>query len=93
MLDLLKVAKSRKNIIPIMAGVSLPEQYGSLVESVDIIYQDVAQPNQVSIAIKNSAFLKKSEKFILVLKVVVLIFAKNLNLYLARPFPNVFRED
>jgi len=68
MQDLLEVARRRKNIVPIMADATRPEQYAPLVEMVDLLYQDVAQPDQAMIAIRNSAFLKPDGKMILMLK-------------------------
>ena len=68
MQDLLEVARRRKNIVPIMADATRPEQYAPLVESVDLIYQDVAQPDQATIAIRNSAFLRAGGQLILMLK-------------------------
>lgn len=68
MQDLLEVARRRKNIVPIMADATRPEQYAPLVESVDLVYQDVAQPDQAMIAIRNSDFLKPDGKMILMLK-------------------------
>ena len=68
MQDLLEVARRRKNIVPIMADATRPEQYAPLVESVDLIYQDVAQPDQEMIAIRNSAFLRAGGQIILMLK-------------------------
>lgn len=68
MQDLLEVARRRKNIVPIMADATRPEQYAPLVESVDLVYQDVAQPDQATIAIRNSAFLRSGGKMILMLK-------------------------
>ena len=68
MQDLLEVARRRKNIVPIMADASRPEQYAPLVETVDLLYQDVAQPSQAMIAIRNSAFLRHGGTMILMLK-------------------------
>jgi fibrillarin-like pre-rRNA processing protein len=68
MQDLLEVARRRKNIVPIMADATRPELYAPLVEAVDLLYQDVAQPDQAMIAIRNSAFLKPDGKMILMLK-------------------------
>ncbi|MDO8871431.1 MAG: fibrillarin-like rRNA/tRNA 2'-O-methyltransferase [Methanoregula sp.] len=68
MQDLLEVARRRKNIVPIMADATRPEQYAPLVETVDLLYQDVAQPDQAMIAIRNSAFLRPDGKMILMLK-------------------------
>ncbi|WP_292371083.1 fibrillarin-like rRNA/tRNA 2'-O-methyltransferase [Methanoregula sp. UBA64] len=68
MQDLLEVARRRKNVMPILADASCPEQYAMLVEAVDLLYQDVAQPDQAAIAIRNCAFLKKGGYLILMLK-------------------------
>ncbi len=66
--DLLVVAESRKNIIPILADARRPEVYRSLVEEVDLIYQDVASPWQVAILLKNLGFLKEGGTAVLILK-------------------------
>jgi fibrillarin-like pre-rRNA processing protein len=68
MQDLLEVARRRKNIVPIMADATQPMEYAPLMESVDLVYQDVAQPEQVSIALKNCIFLKPGGKLVLMLK-------------------------
>jgi fibrillarin-like pre-rRNA processing protein len=68
MQDLLEVARRRKNVVPIMADASQPEHYAPLVEWVDLLYQDVAQPNQAAIAIINCVFLKPGGHLILMLK-------------------------
>lgn len=66
--DLLEVARRRKNIVPIMADAAQPEQYAPLLEPVDLVYQDVAQPDQAAIALRNCAFLKRGGTLILMLK-------------------------
>lgn len=59
MRDLYNLARIRKNIIPILADARYPEEYSDIVHAVDLVYCDVAQPNQSEILIKNSkAFLK-----------------------------------
>jgi fibrillarin-like pre-rRNA processing protein len=68
MQDLIEVARRRGNIIPIMADATRPETYALLVEAVDLIYQDVAQPDQAAIAIRNGIFLKPGGHLILMLK-------------------------
>lgn len=68
MQDLLEVARRRKNIVPIMADASRPEQYAAIVEPVDLLYQDVAQPDQAAILIRNCAFLRPSGHAVLMLK-------------------------
>ena len=68
MQDLIEVARRRLNIVPIMADVNRPEVYGCFVEAVDMIYQDVAQPNQADILRKNLPFLKTGGMAVLMLK-------------------------
>jgi fibrillarin-like pre-rRNA processing protein len=68
MQDLLEVARRRRNIVPIMADAGRPGEYAPFLESVDLIYQDVAQPNQVEIAVRNLPFLKPGGYLILMLK-------------------------
>jgi fibrillarin-like pre-rRNA processing protein len=69
MRDLLPLCERRKNIIPILADAARPESYCSLVEPVDLVYQDVAQRNQAEIASLNSAlYLKPGGDLILMVK-------------------------
>jgi fibrillarin-like pre-rRNA processing protein len=68
MQDLLEVARRRKNLVPIMADAGKPEEYAHFMEAVDLIYQDVAQPDQVGIAERNLPFLKPGGWLILMLK-------------------------
>jgi len=51
--DLVKVCESRRNMIPIMADAARPEEYAHMVEGVDLVYQDIAQRNQVDIFARN----------------------------------------
>ncbi|MBI2550266.1 fibrillarin-like rRNA/tRNA 2'-O-methyltransferase [Candidatus Woesearchaeota archaeon] len=67
--DLVFVSEKRKNIFPILADANHPESYYNLVGSVDIVYQDVAQKNQIEIFTKNcSLFLKPGGYGLLALK-------------------------
>jgi len=68
MQDLLEVSRRRRNVIPIMADAARPEQYAPLVEGVDLLYQDVAQPEQAGIALRNCSFLKTGGILVLMLK-------------------------
>jgi fibrillarin-like pre-rRNA processing protein len=68
MQDLIEVARRRKNVMPIMADATRPDRYAPLVEMVDLVYQDVAQPDQASIAIRNCAFLRPGGNLVLMLK-------------------------
>jgi fibrillarin-like pre-rRNA processing protein len=59
MKGLMALSDRRHNIIPIHADARQPQEYEEVGE-VDVIYQDVAQPDQDDILIKNARmFLKK----------------------------------
>ncbi len=61
MREFLLIAKTRKNIIPILGDARKPQEYSHIVESVDVIYADVAQPEQSFLIIDNARwFLKKN---------------------------------
>ncbi|MHC1625740.1 MAG: fibrillarin-like rRNA/tRNA 2'-O-methyltransferase [Methanoculleaceae archaeon] len=68
MQDLLAVAERRKNVVPILADASQPASYAPLMEEVDLIYQDVADPDQAAIAVRNAIFLKRGGRLLLMLK-------------------------
>lgn len=60
MRDLILNCEKRGNMFPILADANSPEKYSELVPECDVIYQDIAQPNQEEILQKNAnQFLKK----------------------------------
>jgi fibrillarin-like pre-rRNA processing protein len=62
-----KVARQRKNVIPFVVDARRPARYS--ISKVDIVYCDVAQPDQTEIAVANcQALLKKGGTLLLVLK-------------------------
>ena len=64
-----KFSEQRQNIIPLLADARRPEQYSTFVFEVDLIYQDVAQPDQAAIFGRNAQeYLKPSGEGILALK-------------------------
>jgi len=58
--ELISHAERRGNIIPILADSRTPEDYEkTVIEKVDLVYCDVASPDQVQILVRNSEkFLK-----------------------------------
>ena len=56
--DLFFICEERENMIPILADANKPEKYKNRITQVDIIYQDIAQKNQVEILLKNLQYLK-----------------------------------
>ena len=65
--DLVKVCDTRKNMIPIMEDANMPEGYSHMIEGVELVYQDIAQRNQVDIFVRNMAAFD-AEQGILMLK-------------------------
>jgi len=69
MRDLILLCERRRNIVPILADASRPEDYAFMLEPVDLVYQDVAQRNQAEIASCNCRrYLKPGGDLILMLK-------------------------
>ena len=68
--QLIQNISNRSNIIPILADARYPDTYAkSIFSEIDLIYQDVAQPNQAEIAIANSSYyLKKNGLVMLAIK-------------------------
>jgi rRNA 2'-O-methyltransferase fibrillarin len=67
--DLINVAKSRTNIIPIIEDARHPLKYRMLVGMVDTIFADVAQPDQARIVALNAHyFLKTGGHFLISIK-------------------------
>ncbi len=56
--NLVAVAETRPNVVPILADAAQPQTYRSHVMPVDILYQDVAQRDQESIFLRNLEFLR-----------------------------------
>ena len=63
------VASKRKNVLPIIEDARRPQSYFSVFGKVDVVYCDIAQPDQTEIAIANcSAYLKPGGVMLLVVK-------------------------
>jgi fibrillarin-like pre-rRNA processing protein len=58
MRDLIMVCEKKRNMVPILGDARYPERYAQDISNVDIIYQDVAQPNQAEILLKNTHMFK-----------------------------------
>ncbi|OGS56650.1 MAG: fibrillarin [Euryarchaeota archaeon RBG_19FT_COMBO_56_21] len=53
--DLVKVCETRRNMIPILEDANRPEEYAHMIEGIELVYQDIAQRNQVDIFVRNMA--------------------------------------
>lgn len=64
-----RVASYRSNIVPILQDARNPKEYFSVYGIVDVVYVDIAQPDQTEIAILNcKTYLKKEGYMMLVVK-------------------------
>ncbi len=69
MRELVVVADDRPNIIPILGDARIPKKYRAVVEMVDGIYADVAQPEQAELVADNAEmFLKDGWWLLLAIK-------------------------
>ncbi|KAI4351684.1 hypothetical protein L6164_006020 [Bauhinia variegata] len=67
--DLVNMAKKRTNVIPIIEDARHPAKYRMLVGMVDVIFSDVAQPDQARILALNAAYyLKTGGHFVISIK-------------------------
>ncbi|AIC16008.1 fibrillarin-like rRNA/tRNA 2'-O-methyltransferase [Nitrososphaera viennensis EN76] len=63
------VASKRKNVVPVLEDARKPNSYFSVFGKVDVVYCDIAQPDQTDIAIANcNAYLKPGGVMLLVVK-------------------------
>ncbi len=69
MRELVIVCEKKENMIPIMADARYPEKYSMIVNEVDTIYCDVAQPEQARLLADNAdMFLKRGGWILLAIK-------------------------
>lgn len=66
--DLMFICEEKENMIPILADANKPYTYKNRITNVDVIYQDVAQKNQVEILMKNLDFLKQKGYVLIAIK-------------------------
>lgn len=58
--DLVNMSKKRTNVVPIVGDARKPWEYRILVSMVDVVFADVAQPDQARIVGHNAEFFLKS---------------------------------
>jgi Fibrillarin-like rRNA methylase len=51
--DLVRTCENRKNMVPLLGDATIPDSFAFAVDSVDIVYQDVAQKRQHDILANN----------------------------------------
>lgn len=64
-----RVASYRSNMVPILQDARKPKEYFAVYGTIDVVYVDIAQPDQTEIAILNcKTYLKKDGYLMLVVK-------------------------
>ena len=67
--DLINMATRRTNVIPIVEDARFPSRYRMLVSMVDVIFADIAQPDQARIVALNAhTYLKKGGAVLISIK-------------------------
>jgi len=61
-----KVSGKRSNVVPILADARRVFEYAWLLEQVDTVYCDVAQPDEVDIAVRNADLFLREKGFLVV---------------------------
>ncbi len=69
MRELLTVCRGRENMIPLLEDASKPYKYRAFMEKVDLVYSDLAQPNQTEIFMNNMRmYLKEGSQGMFMIK-------------------------
>lgn len=58
---LTRLSRQRPNIYPILADATKPKEYMNIIEKVDFLYCDVAQPTQTELFMKNMNLFSKED--------------------------------
>jgi fibrillarin-like pre-rRNA processing protein len=84
--DLLLVCSQRPNMVSILADAAKPNEYCSLVEQVDVVYQDIAQVEQTEILLRNvKVFLRDGGH--------ALFMVKSRSIDVTKEPRDIFREE
>ncbi|MFC1768742.1 fibrillarin-like rRNA/tRNA 2'-O-methyltransferase [Nanoarchaeota archaeon] len=93
MKHLVFLSEKRENIVPILADGSKPDEYADRISEVDMLYQDVAQKNQVEIFLKNAKrFLKNGGYGIITVKARSIDVSKNPKEVFRQVFSEIEKE-
>lgn len=78
MRKLVELSKTRPNMMPLLEDATKPRNYLPLLQKVDILYSDVAQPRQSELFMDNMRlYLKKEGKGIIMIKARSIDVTKN----------------
>ncbi len=84
--DLLGLSEDRDNLAPILGDARRPDEYSRLLDKADLIFQDVAQPDQFEILKRNTdMYLREDGQALIAIK------AKSISS--SRPTKEIFAEQ
>lgn len=86
MRELIEVCRARENMIPILDDATKPYNYMNLVQKVDVIYSDVAQPNQSELFMDNMRFYLKENG-------IGILMVKSRSIDVTKKPNKVFKEE
>lgn len=86
MRELLNVCHRRENMAPLLEDANKPQNYLGLMEKVDIVYSDVAQPNQTEIFMDNMRIFLSEEG-----QGMIMVKARSIDV--TRKPRQIFREE
>ena len=86
MRSLVELTRTRKNMIPILDDATKPQNYMHLLEKVDVLYSDVAQPKQSELFMNNMRLYLKPEGI-----GVIMIKARSIDV--TKSPKKIFREE
>ena len=86
MRSLVELTRTRKNMIPILDDATKPQNYLYLLEKVDVLYSDVAQPKQSELFMNNMRLYLKPEGI-----GVIMIKARSIDV--TKSPKKIFREE
>mmetsp|Transcript_42339 Transcript_42339/g.66303 ORF Transcript_42339/g.66303 Transcript_42339/m.66303 type:complete len:271 (-) Transcript_42339:231-1043(-) len=92
--DLLSMSQERNNIIPIIEDARYPQKYRVFMTMVDLIFSDVAQPDQTRILALNARyFLKTGGHFIITIKATCIDSVVDPNIIFTKEVQKLQKED
>jgi rRNA 2'-O-methyltransferase fibrillarin len=92
--DLVNMAKKRTNVIPIIHDARKPLDYRFLVGMVDVVFADVAQPDQARIIAENSHhYLKNGGHFLISIKANCIDSTQEPDVVFANEVPSINNLD
>lgn len=92
--DLLNLAKKRTNVVPIIEDARYPYKYRMLLGITDLVFSDVAQPDQARIlSINSKHFLKTGGYFIIAIKASCIDSIVDPNIVFSKEIQKLIREN